>query len=103
MTSHSKNNRKEEEIRMESKSFKLRPEYHYYSDILKEDTGEPYANHEIIDLLYNQQKEIEELKKESQYLEDKINDIFHEHELELSSEIKSQAHLELGVEFAYEY
>lgn len=47
--------------------------------------------------------ENQELKNELQDLTDNINNYFLEHEQELSDDLKSQAHLELGVEFEYDY
>ena len=49
--------------------------------------------------LDNQKKEVEQMLQD---FEDRVYNYFLEHELELTSEMKQQAHLELGVEFEYD-
>jgi len=62
-----------------------------------------YTVKEVVDLLNKYKKENEELKQEIQDLTDTVNNYFLEHEQDLSVDLKSQAHLELGVEFEYDY
>ena len=46
--------------------------------------------------------QVDELEKDLQWHEDVVNEFFINNQLELSEEVKQDAHLMLGIEFEYE-
>ncbi len=76
--------------------------FHYLYPIWDEEKMTGLNIFEMCDEMNRLQERVDELEKDLQWHEDAVCEFFIDNQLELSEEVKQDAHLMLGIEFEYE-
>lgn len=76
--------------------------FHYLCPVWDEEQMTGLNVFEMCDEMNRLQEKVDELEKDLQWHEDVVNEFFINNQLELSEEVKQDAHLMLGIEFEYE-
>ena len=76
--------------------------FHYLCPVWDEEQMTGLNVFEMCDEMNRLQEKVDELEKDLQWHEDVVNEFFINNQLELSEEVKQDAHLMLLIEFEYE-